>query len=201
MLAFWRYISVCHPNLRNHFMRRTVLIIAINFIIPLLVNIPILYSMSIKPTVKLFNETDGSLNQTVTIYQVWPSEFALKHEKAYLWIYAVAIKLLPCIALTYLSCQLIGALFEAKRRKAKLLCGSSNMSANLLSKKKQGDKAADKTTRLLLAVLILFLITEFPQGIFGLLSACLHEHFYYHCYQKLGEWPLWTWHLDKTCTV
>ena len=122
-----------------------------------------------------------SVNRTV--YKVSPSSFALDHEKAYLWVYSVIIKLLPCVALTFLSWQLVRALFEAKKRKEKL---RGNISLKLLSKKKQ----ADRTTKMLIAVLLLFLITEFPQAIMGLLSALLHKDFYIHCYQKLGEFSL-----------
>lgn len=45
----------------------------------------------------------------------------------------------------------------------------------------------DRTTRMLLAVLLLFLTTEFPQGILGLLSALLGYSFFTQCYLKLGK--------------
>lgn len=40
---------------------------------------------------------------------------------------------------------------------------------------------------LLVAVLMLFLITEFPQGILGLLSGLLETCFFEKCYQPFGE--------------
>lgn len=40
---------------------------------------------------------------------------------------------------------------------------------------------------LLLAVLILFLVTEFPQGILGLLSGILQKCFLTRCYSLFGE--------------
>lgn len=40
---------------------------------------------------------------------------------------------------------------------------------------------------LLVAVLILFLITEFPQGILGLLSGILEKCFFAQCYNLMGE--------------
>lgn len=54
------------------------------------------------------------------------------------------------------------------------------------SKISDKEKQTDRTTRMLLAVLLLFLITELPQAILGLLSAA-SEEFYMNCYQKLGE--------------
>lgn len=49
------------------------------------------------------------------------------------------------------------------------------------------DRRTDRTTMLLVAVLILFLITEFPQGILGLLSGIL------------GQW--WVFFLDRLHVV
>lgn len=184
MLALWRYIAVCHPNQKNLFMKRTSLVIAVLYVISPIVCVPIYLSLTIREVEVVlnanstFNESLNAINRT--IYKVAPSDFAANHQALYLWVYSVIIKLLPCIALTYLSMQLIRALYEAKRRKAKL---KGNISLKLLSKKKQ----ADRTTKMLIAVLMLFLITEFPQGIMGLLSAVLHADFYIHCYQKLGK--------------
>lgn len=40
---------------------------------------------------------------------------------------------------------------------------------------------------MLVAVLLLFLVTEIPQGILGLLSAALGDCFFRNCYHKFGE--------------
>lgn len=181
MLAFWRYIAVCHPNKKNIFMKQTILVIVMLYIISPIVCIPIYLSLNIRPENITLNNTISATN--IKIYKLSPSSFATNHEKAFLWVYSVIIKLIPCFALTFLSMQLIRALYEAKKRKEKL---KGNLSLKLLSKKKQ----ADRTTKMLIAVLLLFLITEFPQGLIGLLSAVLHEDFYNHCYQKLGEFAL-----------
>lgn len=179
MLALWRYIAVCHPNKKSLFMKQTFLVITASYIISPIVSIPIYLSLKIKEFNIIVNSTmHEDINKT--IYKVWPTELAANHPNVYLWVYSVIIKLLPCIALTFLSLQLIRALYEAKKRKAKL---KGNISIKLMTKKKQ----ADRTTKMLIAVLLLFLITEFPQGIMGLFSALLHEHFYIYCYQKLGK--------------
>uniref|UniRef100_A0A182T693 G-protein coupled receptors family 1 profile domain-containing protein n=1 Tax=Anopheles maculatus TaxID=74869 RepID=A0A182T693_9DIPT len=49
------------------------------------------------------------------------------------------------------------------------------------------DRRADRTTTLLVAVLLLFLFTEFPQGILGLLSGILEKCFFRRCYGLFGE--------------
>jgi hypothetical protein len=48
-------------------------------------------------------------------------------------------------------------------------------------------KRTDRTTKMLVAVLILFLITELPQGILGLLSIILGKCFFRTCYHLFGE--------------
>ncbi|RWS12819.1 sex peptide receptor-like isoform X2, partial [Dinothrombium tinctorium] len=74
---------------------------------------------------------------------------------------------------------------------------SSNYIANSLCSKLQplptkrnhmsSQQPSDRTTRMLLSVLLLFLITEFPSGILGLLSGIIGDVFYTNVFQPLGE--------------
>lgn len=139
--------------------------------------------------------------KNVTVYKVQFSDIAINNPSLVtfnLWMYSILIKLIPCFALTILSLRLIGALLEAKRRRKQLL-NSNGMQTLVNGKAIEGqpnrrntkslekEKQTDRTTRMLLAVLLLFLITEFPQGILGLLSVLLGRAFYLQCYLKLGE--------------
>jgi len=99
--------------------------------------------------------------------------------------FSVVIKIIPCIVLTVVSFRLINSLMEAKRRKEKLL--AKNKRPNGTSGAASEDSGSDRTTKMLLAVLLLFLITEFPQGILGLLSGVLDERFFQSCYIPLGD--------------
>lgn len=123
----------------------------------------------------------GGPLRNVTLYYVNVSDLATSTYLADInfWVYSVVIKIIPCIALTVLSLRLICALMEAKRRRAKLT-GSGRKSADK-------ERQTDRTTRMLLAVLMLFLITEFPQGILGLLTLLLGKRFFQDCYQNMGE--------------
>lgn len=60
-------------------------------------------------------------------------------------------------------------------------------SSHSFRKPPRTSRRTDRTTMLLVAVLILFLITEFPQGILGLLSAILDQCFFKKCYTLFGE--------------
>lgn len=51
----------------------------------------------------------------------------------------------------------------------------------------KSERRADRTTRMLVAVLLLFLVTEIPQGVLGLLSGVLGDCFFRNCYHNFGE--------------
>lgn len=70
------------------------------------------------------------------------------------------------------------------------------MNSSLMIRKKiDKAKQTDRTTQMLLAVLMLFLITELPQGIMGLLNTILGEAFFMQCYLKLSKYSL------NTCLI
>lgn len=75
------------------------------------------------------------------------------------------------------------ALVETKKRREKLTSSINRKNAKNLEKEKQ----TDRTTRMLLAVLILFLLTEVPQGILGLSTVIFGPKFFDDCYRKLGD--------------
>ncbi|XP_062550972.1 G-protein coupled receptor dmsr-1-like [Armigeres subalbatus] len=209
-LAVWRYIAVAYPQKNRIWcgMTNTLLAITSSYIVCPMVGIPLYLSFSIKPHVEQLG-SDGnpyklSTNGTarnITLYRTSTSELAENYPtllNVNFWIYSVVIKLIPCIALTILSLRLIAALLEAKRRRKQLTGNSKGMKQIVdgrvvdvqqkkSSKNMDKEKQTDRTTRMLLAVLLLFLITEFPQGILGLLSALLGKHFFYNCYLKLGD--------------
>ncbi|XP_053687716.1 G-protein coupled receptor dmsr-1-like [Sabethes cyaneus] len=209
-LAVWRYIAVAYPQKNRIWcgMTNTLIAITSSYVICPLLGIPLYLSFSIKSHVELldisgnpYKAMNNEPARNVTLYRMLTSELAEKHPALLninFWIYSVVIKLIPCIALTILSLRLIAALLEAKHRRKQLMGNSNGMKQIVdgrvvdLQQKKSGknidkEKQTDRTTRMLLAVLLLFLITEFPQGILGLLSALLGKHFFYNCYLKLGD--------------
>lgn len=203
-LAVWRYIAVAHPQRNREWccMRTTMVAIFSAYVVSPLLCFPLFLAFSLQPNtvavdnyghiIKKSDNLDGGARNT-TIYTVNISELGkasdnlLRHIN--FWVYSVVIKLIPCVALTELSRRLICALLETKRRRQQLIAASgavgkhSTRSSRFLEKERQ----TDRTTTMLLAVLLLFLLTEFPQGILGLLSVWFGENFFQNCYQKLGE--------------
>ncbi|XP_067002348.1 G-protein coupled receptor dmsr-1 [Anabrus simplex] len=187
-LAVWRYIAIRYPE-QNRVLctqRRCHLAIAISYTLPMVVCIPSYLVFSIKATSIMED------NQPVVLYHVGLSSVAedddeLLHNINF-WVYAVVVKLLPCAILTVISCWLVKALYRANQRKQALKgytnCGIQPPERRSISK---SERRTDRTTRMLVAVLLLFLITEFPQGIMGLLSGVLEKCFFNSCYHYFGE--------------
>ncbi|XP_075163183.1 G-protein coupled receptor dmsr-1-like [Haematobia irritans] len=154
-------------------------------------------SSSMEENTTSLTSSGQSLN--ITVYRLYHSDLALQNSTlrlGTLLVYSVLIKLIPCIALTVLSLRLITALLDVKRRRQMLGCPpmgdvnpqSLSMSTSLMIRKKiDKAKQTDRTTQMLLAVLLLFLITELPQGIMGLLNTILGEAFFMQCYLKLSD--------------
>lgn len=219
-LAVWRYIAVAHPQKNREWCsdKRTFLMIAFAYVSCPILCIPVYINSEVRPQMELLDKRGMSVNLTklqqtanntdeflegmtnTTLYFVRLTESPVSNalKDINLWIYSVAIKLIPCIALTGLSFKLVKVLLEAKRRRKKLTTkntaikmgnGKEHACEKPKKRRKGNDKErqTDRTTMMLLAVLLLFLITEMPQGILGLLSVILGPSFLNTCYMKLGD--------------
>ena len=94
------------------------------------------------------------------------------------WIQALLVKLVPCCGLTVLSVLLVRALKIAEQRR-QMLRGREG-------RDDRRARANARTTRMLLLVVVLFLVTEFPQGVTNLLNGLL-PHFVDEVYASLGD--------------
>jgi hypothetical protein len=188
-LAIWRYLAIGYPE-KNTILcseSRCTLAIGISYLLPVILCAPAYF------TITLSEQKIREDNQTFILYHTDLNEM-FKNDKTLLkinfWIYAVFLKLLPCCILTVISCWLIYTLFKAKKRhKALRSYDCVPLRENKETKKKasKAERRADRTTKMLLAVLFLFLITEFPQGIFGLFIGIQGKDLFLGCYQMYGE--------------
>ncbi|KAG8190891.1 hypothetical protein JTE90_010316 [Oedothorax gibbosus] len=171
-VAIWRFLFISFPQNASIWcsMFRAKWAIAMTYVFSAIFCIPIYLTF----TVYVFKSTAGDI-----MYRVDFSEIASQHnrllEKTNFWIFSVITKLVPCVALTGISLGLIKVLYERNKRR-QILKGSAN-----------NDKHHDRTTRMLLAVLLLFLFTEFPAGLLSLLSGILGSDFHQHVYMNVGE--------------
>ncbi|XP_045474985.1 G-protein coupled receptor dmsr-1-like [Harmonia axyridis] len=202
ILAVWRYVTISKPhNTRAWFgLKKTFYVIVLVYLCAPIICSPIIFSLTIKhhnqtcdPTGKFIERSElKTYKGEITSESIYVTAIASETAKVIsFWVYSVVIKLVPCVLLTHLSWKLVSILVETKKRKKVLLQTVVNLkdmkTSGLLSNKKKKVNQADRTSNMLLALLFLFLITEFPQAILGLLSAILEE-FEKQCYRPLGEY-------------
>ncbi|CAH1646029.1 unnamed protein product [Spodoptera littoralis] len=201
-LAVWRFIAIKFPQ-KNRTLcnkKNTNIAIAVAYAVCPILCLPIYFAMKIRIIPSKHGHDNTTLNDTDFILNVTESkepEYAIvmtENEElltAIFWIYSVFIKLIPCVVLSILSVLLILKMKSSDRRRQKLLKKSAITS-------NEGEKArlnedggkrgggggggrTDRTTRMLVALLGLFLATELPQAIFGLLTA-IAPHLFKVCY-------------------
>lgn len=185
-LAIWRYLAIKYPEksqvLCTHY--RCTLAISISYILPMFLCSPSYLLTSIKTSIVYEN---GS---KYTLYHVHFSNFAENNKNYYLfclWTYSVVIKCLPCIILTIISYWLIKTLCQATKRK-QVLRGYNSCPTEITERRAfKTERRTERTTRMLVAVLLLFLITEVPQAILVLLSAVRGTKFFLKCYYINGN--------------
>ncbi|XP_057331179.1 G-protein coupled receptor dmsr-1-like isoform X2 [Microplitis mediator] len=216
-LAIWRYIAVAYPQRNREWcsFQKTILAIIGAYLICPLICLPVYFTTEVRSKQELldsygnlanlshYNTTESTFNQTLWFVDLSDTMKANSLLNLINFcMYSVVIKLIPCIALTILSLRLILALMETKKRRKLLI--NTTLVRNLDEKMRESsydvkkgkkkssrildkERQTDRTTKMLLAVLLLFLLTEFPQGVLGLLSVILGSGFFRTCYVKLGE--------------
>lgn len=161
---------------------KTVLILG--YVVPALLTLPNFFSLSLSPMQEF-----GYRGRNITVYRMQVTNESLHYIN--IWFYGIFLKLIPCIVLTILTALLVKALVEAMNRAQRLRQGKSQHHPNGRKEERSAgvsrQKRTDRTTRLLIVILVLFLVTEFPQGILNILSAALGEEFFMDCYTPLGE--------------
>ncbi|XP_063982124.1 G-protein coupled receptor dmsr-1 [Diachasmimorpha longicaudata] len=187
-LALWRYIAIRFPQYNHAWCTasRCRLALWCSFITPMFACAPsfLVFQIHKQPVIEHGKEE--------ILYYVDAASYSGKGVLYQLnfWVLAVVVKLLPCLILTVISCWLIKALYKAKGRK-QVLRGYNTCTATTNGapsrRPSKSERRADRTTRMLVAVLLLFLVTEIPQGILGLLSGILGDCFFRNCYHNFGE--------------
>lgn len=101
--------------------------------------------------------------------------------KANLWLTGTLFKVIPCLLLIVLSSSLLLKLRNAERKRRLLLLngGPGNETNKRIT--------SDRTTAMLLTILCVFLITEFPQGVLCILSAVFTNDVLNLIYFNLGD--------------
>ena len=171
-LAVFRYIVVCHhtlgPRLCN--IRRAKFTIACVFLGTVIFCIPN-YVMYFPKEIEL----DGKRGYWFTV-----NPFVTEFVKVInFWLYGVVLKVAPCVLLTVLSWLLLRAMREADRTRRRLKNAGKRAESERTSEH-------NRTTAMLVAIVLCFVVTELPPGILAFLSG-VDSHFFYEVYVPLGD--------------
>jgi len=105
------------------------------------------------------------------------------------WIQALLVKLLPCIGLTILSILLVRTMRKVDARRRNLMVASDRQPVVTSRRhicRASRNRKTNRTTRMLLVVVALFLVTEFPQGVTSVLCG-ISRTFVEEVYLNLGD--------------
>jgi len=193
-LAIWRYIMIKYHSLAQTLctIKRCKIVLLLGFVVPAFLTIPNFLALSLLP----YNEP-SEIGENISI-TVW--RLQMSNEELYnfnIWFYSFFLKLVPCIILTLVTALLVRAMVQAMKRAQRLKDMSTRAEKRALVNQNGSkpststapvarQKKTDRTTRLLITILLLFLATEFPQGILGFL-AIANESFFLSCYTPLGD--------------
>ncbi|CCD65612.1 G-protein coupled receptors family 1 profile domain-containing protein [Caenorhabditis elegans] len=103
-----------------------------------------------------------------------------------IWMIGILFKIIPCILLIFLSFGLVSKIRDAEKHRRKLTSVPSNASTDSKPLKKKNG-TSDRTTLMLVVILLVFLITEFPQGIISILCAIFTTDVHRYLYFYIGD--------------
>ena len=175
-LAVFRYIFVCHHVIGNRLcsLNRAILTITIIVIATIIVCIPNYFLYKVVPLTVLGLNTSG--------YWIVDSDFVEAHDfykVLIFWFFGVIMKVAPCILLTLLSSMIILTMHQASKRRVRLLQQTRSSDHDV-------NHEHNRTTWMLVSVVLFFVITEMPQGILAMISG-LNNHFFENIYSNLGD--------------
>lgn len=148
-----------------------------------LLSIPQILSYSVIFTPELMKYSGNLTNEN--LYTVGPSQLGVE-ESCFLvrlaqWVQGLFYKAIPCCLLAVLITCLLLTLRNAQRRASQLFSNSCDFQRKAAKKRK-----ADRTTALLVCILTVGFITEFPQAIVFLLAG-IYQDVFSNLIPEIGE--------------
>ncbi|XP_074641284.1 G-protein coupled receptor dmsr-1-like [Tubulanus polymorphus] len=186
-LAIFRYIYVCYPTQGSTLCtigraKLAIFSVYISTVITCIPNTLCYGIITMAKNATYYHPNGTAYKITRTLYKIGETDFVGEHsfvKDLNFWIQALLVKLIPCVGLTILTVLLILAMKKANQRR---------MHLKSQGRKDDSERAREhnRTTGMLLAVVVLFLITEVPQGILTILNSTVHG-FFEEIYMPLGD--------------
>lgn len=124
-------------------------------------------------------ETFNAEDQEVAFWFEENSFITERYRIINFWFFGVVLKVVPCVLLTALSGLLVRAMRSADQRRRRLLNAG---------RRAESDRAGERnrTTAMLVAVVLCFVATEMPQGVLAFLSG-IDDRVFAAVYVPLGD--------------
>ena len=161
-LAVQRYIFVCHSIKAKQWctQNNAIKVIVACYILAIFSQLSrFLESVYIPQKLQSHLNPDVEMEVCTTVYTPFVEKYTDMYFNVYFWFRVVFIHLVPCVTLMVLNALLINAMRAAQRRRELLLRQNRKSECRRL-------KESTLTTLMLVAVVGLFLLVEFPQAIF-----------------------------------
>ena len=177
MLAWFRFLYIFFPHRGSIYcsIKHAKLVILTIYLAAVVVCIPNYISNYYRTETKMIEGKNS------TVYISSPRRgggFNVVFDLNY-WLQSMLVKLIPCLLLTVLTIMLISALRKAHKRHVHLMSHGKNDDVEKHSEHL-------RTTGMLLAVVILFLFTELPQGVLTILMI-FYKELANELYNPLGD--------------
>ena len=175
-LAVFRYIFVCHHTIASRLcsLQRAIMTIITVTMATILLCIPNYFLYKVIPVSQVYPNLSG--------YWILDSQLVLdnpSYKIAIFWFFGVIMKVAPCILLSVVSTLIILTMKRASERRVRLLKQTRASDHDV-------NHEHNRTTYMLVSVVLFFVITEFPQGILAMISG-LNDHFFDNIYSNLGD--------------
>lgn len=175
-LAVFRYIFVCHHTIASRLcsLQRSIMTIIIVVVATILLCIPNYFLYKVVPM--------NSKYENMTGYWIIDSDLVTENPSykiAIFWFFGVIMKVAPSILLSLVSTLIILTMKRASERRVRLLKQTRASDHDV-------NHEHNRTTYMLVSVVLFFVITEFPQGILAMISG-LNDKFFNDIYSNLGD--------------
>lgn len=180
-LAIFRYLKVCHPNIGKKICtrKRALLTIGIVFVATALASTPFYLYYEVYDLAE-----DGGGN--FTGYWIRKTSFAVTHvayQTTLAWLYGVIFKVGPCIAMIILCSLIARNLYNADKRRGITAAGTA-------SNEKRISSGYSRTTKMLIIIVVIYVVTELPIGVVSFVSGLQYSEshfFYFLLYSYVGD--------------
>ncbi|PAV70440.1 hypothetical protein WR25_18944 [Diploscapter pachys] len=193
VVAVFRYCALKYPIQASRHLYKSQLAVVANITVWIIVPIicaPVFFSSKVIQIDHSSVLCQGNKTMSSPLYNI-DFQASQKMVSVVFWMFGIVLKVIPSFLLTVLLIALIRSLNSVERRRNKWKreqSGNGNVKLTGSQKKAKNKFASrPRTTRMLVIILLLCVIVEFPNGLLNLCVAIYGDDFGVRIYNPLGN--------------